>query len=334
MTSDRGHGTITRRRGGFTLIELIVVIGILSMLAALLLPAVQSAREAARRARCANHLHQLILAAHGFESAHGGFPGGKSTATLAPPCTGSAVPTVCSLLPYLDHRATYDAINFSTMCYLNLEQTAKAGNATAAAQVIGVFLCPSDPRARGRGTDLAPNSYRTNRGRGELRKLAPNVYVDVADGALNVSPGVLSLGEFRDGLSNTLAFSEKPIGSGPGGVYHPFRDWLSIPYGGITTDDWVDACSRTWKESAPMTNAGGSWHLSTHVYTDFYVKRPPNDPIPDCGGVAAAGQGVFTARSYHPGGVNAALADGSVRFFGNGTDVMTWRALGTRAGSD
>lgn len=334
MHTSRGACTSSRRRRGFSIVELVVVVGILCVLAALLLPAVQASREAARRARCTNNLHQLILAAHGFESSHGGLPCVGSELRPIPPRPFNFTSPQCALLPHLDRKATFDSINFGTMC-CGFADIAGSGNATAAAQLVDVFLCPSDPQARSRSPAYAPNSYRANTGLGELRQAARSKgWEAVHDGAFDPTRGVMPLGEFRDGLSNTLAFSEKPVGSGPAGVYHPFRDWLEESHAGATADDWVAVCSRPRRTLAGPTDSGATWILPGQVYTEFYAKRPPNDLVPDCGDYGLSGQGVFTARSYHPGGVNAALADGSVRFFGDGTDVKTWRALGTRSGSD
>ncbi len=322
------------RRRGFTILELVVVVGVLCVVVSLLLPAVQAAREAARRAQCTNHLHQIILAAHEFESSHGGFPCVGSATLPAHPYKVNMSSTQSALLPYLEHRAIFDAINFSTMC-CSLDEMGIRGNATAARQAVGVFLCPSDPLASAREPAYAPNSYRANTGLGELRyRPDRDAWMDVPSGAFDPVRAIMPLGEFQDGLSNTLAFSEKPVGSGLAGTYHPFRDWIENSFVASTADGWIAACSRPRRPLVLMTDSGATWLISNQVYTYFYVKQPPNGPVPDCGGYGVSGQGLFTARSYHPGGVNAALADGSVRFFGNGIDVKTWRALGTRAGSD
>lgn len=146
-------------------------------------------------------------------------------------------------------------------------------------------------------------------------------------------PGLAS---FVDGLSNTLAFSEKPIGSVLGGVYNPRRGWVqyveALPE---RADDWISACSHLRaSELDPVLGAGASWMLHGAIYTHFYASAPPNTIIPDCGRRTDFGLGLFSARSYHPGGVNAAMADGSVRWFASSTSVATWRSLGTKAGRE
>ena len=140
-----------------------------------------------------------------------------------------------------------------------------------------------------------------------------------------------------DGLSNTLAFSEKPIGSWPNGNFSAFRDWHDLPGSPVysTADGWVAACSRKADAGGFHLDAGRSWLIYGAIFTQFYTIVPPNSPIPDCGTEAVAnGLGIFAARSYHPGGVNAALGDGSVRWFSSSIAVPVWRALGTRAGGE
>lgn len=324
------------RRGGFTLIELLVVMGIVSILASLLLPAVQSAREAARRARCSSNLRQLILAAHGFASDHRGFPtvGWAGVRMTHPEPNYNGTSSQCALLPYLEQRAIFDAINFEVMCCGTLEDIAAGGNATAATRLIDIFLCPSDPLAGGGIMPYGPMSYRANAGLGELRRLGPNSSSSIFDGAFVAPTPVLPLGAFRDGLSQTLAFAEKPIGSGISREYHPFRDYYNQGFA-VTADEWVRVCRDAPVRVSPLwrkTDAGATWFVQSCFSTLFYAVQPPNDPVPDCGGLADTG--LFTARSYHPGGVNAALCDGSVRFFTDGTAVPTWRTLGTRNRSD
>lgn len=147
--------------------------------------------------------------------------------------------------------------------------------------------------------------------------------------------------EFSDGLSNTLAFSEKVIGSGPGTAPKrgsPFRDWnehkLNWPRRG-TADQWRSACAAEPIARAYwMTDGGASWLLGGAAYTAFFVAGLPDDRIPDCGTMSMEGTGLFSARSYHPGGVNAAMSDGSVRWCPSSIDLAVWRGLGTRAGGE
>lgn len=151
---------------------------------------------------------------------------------------------------------------------------------------------------------------------------------------------VLPLAEFVDGMSSTIAFAEKRLGSGPGRPYNPTRDWIDgvgveTP-GGMTADDWVMLCSSldAGQMGSAQLDAGRYWLLYGARFSTFFASVPPNSAIPDCGNAHINGEGVFAARSYHPGGVNVAMADGSVRWVASSIAVPTWRALGTRDGGE
>ena len=324
----------SRSRRGFTLVELLVVIGIIAILAGLTLPAVQSAREAARRTACANHLKQVALAIHAFASANNGFP---PAVALAPPpgrdpVTGTYQMTASmqtQLLPYLEQSALYNSVNMYAPhgYYANLP----AENRTAARTPVGLFLCPSD---RGPSEPYACQSYRANCGLGEfvpVRVGGRRFVRFIESGAFDV-PGPRPLSSFTDGLSTTLAMSEKKIG-GTTGAYVPSRDWVSgvsdLP-GGTTADDWVRLCSSLRDAKLADLSSGRCWLLHGAGFSDFYTSVPPNSRVPDCGFASNNGVGIFAARSYHPGGVNAAMSDGSVRWSASGIAVAVWRALGTR----
>jgi prepilin-type processing-associated H-X9-DG protein len=145
---------------------------------------------------------------------------------------------------------------------------------------------------------------------------------------------VLPASAVTDGLSQTIAFSEKPIGSGSIGTYHPFRDWHKrwnpLP---ITAELWLETCSMPG-HLEPRLDAGSSWMIPGAIYSQFFASAPPNSRVPDCGVETIGGQGVFAARSYHPGGLNAAMADGSVRWVSAGIQADVWRGLATRAGAE
>jgi prepilin-type N-terminal cleavage/methylation domain-containing protein/prepilin-type processing-associated H-X9-DG protein len=319
-----GRTRLARPRQGFTLIELLVVLGILSILLGLLLPAVQSAREAARRARCAGNLRQMGLALQSYATADGGFPPGVTFAWLTRnPNLTSYLSVHTRLLPYLEQPELFNSINGSVPAF-GLVQLPGA-NETVARAVLDVFLCPSDPYPR--GSPFGTTNYRANLGR------CRGCPESEGDGGAFSMRGRHGLQNFVDGLSNTIAFSEKPI-SAPARP-SPFRDW-TLPFVANchkSADEWVATCSdlANARLTTPMLDAGHTWMLANTQFTGFYVLLPPNHRIPDCGcGIP----GVFTARSYHPGGVNVALADGSVRWVASGISPPVWLALGTRAGRD
>ncbi len=316
MTTFRGNSEAAR---GFTLIEVMVVLAIVSLLIGLLLPAVQSAREASRRLSCANNLKQVALASHAYADSWNGFPPGGQGGKLASGL-GNMFSLHSSILPHLELNSLYNQVNFALPAILI--ESMDPGNATVRDWPVGVFSCPSDPLSGGRGGAV---NCRANAGtcaecrNGMFVILKPMRHAAVADG-----------------LSNTLAFSEKPIGSSTGG-YSPFRDWtFSTQYTSWPPSpaDWRPSCAAQPRDARPRLDGGRTWLLGGAMYTEFFVAAPPNDSVPDCGRMTLAGVGLFTARAYHPQGVNAAMADGSVRWFSSTTDRALWKALGTRAGGE
>jgi prepilin-type processing-associated H-X9-DG protein len=151
-----------------------------------------------------------------------------------------------------------------------------------------------------------------------------------------------STAEFTDGLSNTLAFAEKLVGTPLPGEYVPNRDWLDVSSQGVDQGNmllpwsaWVEICSsQTTVITDGSDRAGRLWMRRGAIDTSFLVAVPPNSRIPDCGIYYGGGMGVFAARSLHTGGVNAAMADGSVRFVRDGINGSVWRAFGSRRGGE
>ena len=323
-----------KKRHGFTLIELLVTLGIIGVLVSLTLPAVQSARESARRTLCANNLRQLGMALHNYESEWGIFPPAPMAyrGNLKPVDWLSYFSAQTGLLTQLEQVSLYNSINFSVSTGY-LSQIASGGaNLTAASQVISSFLCPSDWGAV--PAPYGPNNYRANAG------VCGYCETGIEDGAFTHSG--TRAAAFGDGLSSTLAFSEKLVGGVTPGLFTPNRDWINAFRNhddprSITADGWVAYCAQRSFPSdlvAVTLDAGRTWMLGGTIYSEFLVSAPPNAQVPDCGHRATVGIGVFAARSLHPGGVNAAMADGSVSFFTNGIDVRLWRALGTRRGGE
>ncbi len=203
------------RRAGFTLIELLVVVAIVGLLAGLVLPAVQSAREAARRADCSNRLRQIGLGLGAHLAARSMFPSGMWAGTARYPDStrGGPVSPQCQLLPYLEQRAIYDQLNFS----VTFPATTPA-NQTIASSVLAAFLCPSDL-----STPYSGTSYRACVG-------AQPFEFDSSPGGAGSFPGLdpLRPADFLDGLSQTVGFSERVHGSGADRRLDRFRDvWYS-----------------------------------------------------------------------------------------------------------
>src|SRR4051794_38561286 len=152
---------------GFTLVELLVVIAIIGVLVALLLPAVQAAREAARRMSCSNNLKQIGLALHSYESAHSVFPPGRINTYVAG--NGHCWGAYSQMLPFLEQKAVFDAMNFSMNPDPDYTTTNAVVNQTAAVTVLSTFLCPSDggpPMVQVGGGQYAGHDYLLNVGSG------------------------------------------------------------------------------------------------------------------------------------------------------------------------
>jgi prepilin-type processing-associated H-X9-DG protein len=221
----------------------------------------------------------------------------------------------------------YNIINFDA--YSDYPFSLEDSNRTAALTKLAFLLCPSDPR--GLSGPYGSNNYRGNIG-----------LIDGCEGRrttgafLRIRPARIA--HFVDGTGTTILFSEKPIGSADSGSsnYSPFRDWLStadLPHP-CSADGWLRVCSSKRFPHGARLDSGGTWLIAGAIYTHFYVSAPPNSRVPDCGNKHLVGTGVFAARSYHPGGVNAVMVDGSVHWFASSIDIRVWQALGTRNGRE
>ncbi len=323
-------------RRGLSLVEVVVVIGLICLCTTLFIPVVSGVRESARRELCTARLKQLGQAVSAFASDRGGFPG---CYTYVRDATGLAfvgsTSTHAGLLPHLDLLPLYTSLNFSVM----QSCTVDPANQTASLAVVQVFLCPSDTLVCGAGQGSV--NYRVNLGRGGARRFSPhdprgNLVPEILsdhDGAFAASP-TTSATEYRDGTSQTLAFSEKLVGSGDG-IYHPWRDWVDVsPAFAITPAEWVQTCSQANLRTSGKPDGGSLWLDPATCQSGFLVSARPNTDILDCGQAGTRPAGVFAARSMHPEGVNGVLLDGSVRFFKNSIKPAVWSALGTRAGAE
>ena len=327
----------THRRG-FTLIEALAVLSVLSIAFALLLPAVQSARESSRRLQCANNLRQLGLAQQNYHATNNCFPiywvDYSQRPGLGLPPVGGPIQYysgLTRLLPYLEQAPLFHGINY-TLEYFQHDPI-NAGNGTAFSQSLGVLLCPSDSL-----TSRLPtaSSYRINNGVGPAVGTTIST-PDSGDGFVTF-PQAVSVATVQDGLSHTVAYSERLLGSqsSPGTA----RDFGDLgPLGGCVNRDAATAllcCKATALQSPPtITNSGTTWFLTSRLDTVYCHAQTPNGPIPDAveRGFPTA-WGIATARSAHPGGVNTLMADGSCRFVLTIIDEKIWHALGTRSGGE
>lgn len=332
------------RPAGFTLIELLVVIALMATLIGLLLPAVQSAREAARRARCANNLRQIGLALHAYEVQYNAFPfqatwWHRDLPPLPPPC-GQGIPhfyfsVQVRLTPFLEQAACFNSLNVALELCLEPGNYVPRPNTTALNVRFASFLCPTDGVAA--SCDGYPISYRGNVGVGPT-SATTSESPDSGNGFFPHEDRV-SAALMTDGLSNTVAFTERLVGTGGLGPGSPARDFGNIlinPRGAALTADFaLDVCRlAAASPSFPTHSRGGyRWYDADREHAYYSHAQEPNGPIPDALAFLAE-DGVATARSLHPGGVNALMGDGSTRFVAESIRREVWRALGTRAGGE
>ncbi|WP_165248849.1 DUF1559 domain-containing protein [Paludisphaera soli] len=331
----------------FTLIELLVAIAIIGVLIALLLPAVQSAREAGRRVQCSNNLKQIGLALHHYASAHGVFPPGRVNSHVAG--RGNTWGTYSQLLPQLDLSPVANAFNF------DLAPDLDPANTTAGAVFIAPFLCPSDPGPARRAQDhYGMHNYPACVGGLHPVTQAP---VDASGAAIAVRPdGLFSenvavrLAAVGDGLSNTVAIGES-IRSVPGIGFAADRLNGFVITGDnktigppITSDaDYAALCLVASPPGFQVTR-GSKWHYGAPGHSLYNHRRRPNDDRVDCrGGLPHSDKSDpawhqlsldVAARSRHPGGVHALLADGHVGFVKDSVSLPVWRALASLAGGE
>ena len=334
------RGRLSRR--GLTLIELLVVLAIIGVLVAVLLPAVQSAREAARRTQCLNNLKQFGLATQTYAEQHGRLPL-SATVDLSVTATGNnaswGVPG--RLLPQMEQGNLYDTIDLTT---------AWDSQQAISNMRIPVFQCPSDResarvRDPGKGRPLLwPLNYGANLGTWFVYDPATN-----ARGSGLFAPNhATRIGEVTDGLSNTLAFAEvrawQPYtrNGGPPAAFGQPR-----PPTSLDDAEAIIATGAQFKFTGHTEWPDGRVHhtgITTTLPPNTSVPCPPPNQTLSCdynswqegrdGRAGRATYAMITSRSAHPGAVNVGLADGRSRSVSESIDAAVWLGLGTRAGHE
>ncbi len=336
----------SRGRHGFTLIELLVVIAIIGVLIALLLPAVQAAREAARRSQCTNNLKQIGLALHNYHSTHTRFPMGatRQNDRVGHSATWNNWSVHALLLPYLEQQTIYNAANFKLA---SVGSVAGAVNKTVRVTRLAAFMCPSDGEV---GLSRLNNYFAsegTSTWRGTQAKSTGMFTYRLSYGIRDVT----------DGVANTVAFSEALVG---------YRDERSnanprnsvtgvSPMGADGFNAWtigwnkiqqgLNACTSAFKSggsSKSIRNTLGQyWCVGANGQTMFNTIIGPNSQKFQwascrfgCNGCNVDQSSFIRATSNHSGGVNVLFGDGSVHFIKNSINRKTWWSLGTRANNE
>ncbi|NQT14306.1 MAG: DUF1559 domain-containing protein [Planctomycetes bacterium] len=313
-------------RQGFTIVELLVVIAIIGILIALLLPAVQAAREAARRSQCSSHLKQIGLALHNYHDTHRCFPPFLIHRTGTPSRIADVdkgANWLVFLLPYVEQRQLYDEWDFHIPASLN------AGRS----QELAIYKCPSDPQSTKNFCSYAGGQW----ARGNYGMNVSPCWFGVGSGPGNSLGGVgganqvARFADITDGTSNTVAVDELRAGMNE----HDLRGCWAMP--GLSAG------------TAAMFNDASAPNS----------REPYSDDMENCAvsgmlGDASSGMGCFdstttaqmTGRSEHPGGLQVLMADGSARFVSDTIDFKrtvvgcgapprgTWQAIHTRGGHE
>jgi len=353
-----------RYKRGFTLVELLVVIAIIGVLVGLLLPAVQAAREAARRMQCQNNLKQFGLAAHNFESSMKYFPpavhtkvyvltSGQSTART------SEASLQVALLPYFEQAAAFNSFNLD----FNVDSDAFIGIGTTTPppnplpptpNLIGrqaevpSFVCPSEAS----NLRLTNNAGRLNyHGSMGGANLLGGTIIDgmfAKPRSTNTLMKGPTFGEISDGTSNTAMFAEVMRSTTLSGTSNTTFFRRTAPYTALNLTDGRTVSDCMAPAANPLNETGLKYYHFLVHNTTYSHTLPPNwnrrqtvaaQQRYNCGTTAGffanpGPQQHMAASSYHTGGVNIGRADGSVSLVSDNVDFNTWRALGSRSGGE
>ena len=343
-----------KKTAGFTLVELLVVIAIIGVLIALLLPAVQQAREAARRMQCVNHMKQAGLALHNYHDTFGRLParaGGTNRGPDDESHNQGRLSAWVGLLPFLEQRALYDQIAAGNSSYPPFGPSPwKNGFLPFRAQV-DLLLCPSDPAPAKTAEQVGFSNYAFSIGdcsrstASNTESRGPFSYYQYA-----------GFNTITDGLSNTVMASEKSIAIEGSRIRGGIAE-SSDPWTGSNEDDINPSACLATRGAAGFyqtgittrgTWAGRRWSDGAVTFTGISTILPPNSP--SCLKDNWDGrEGIHSASSYHPGGANALFGDGSVSFISETIDTGdlslaaprsgpspygVWGAMGSKSGGD
>ncbi len=340
----------------FTLVELLVVIAIIGILVALLLPAIQAAREAARRSQCANNLKQLGLALHSHHDVHQYFPAlnesNGGTRNTNPQGNEGRNTGLMHILPYIEQAAVYDTLaspgNYGGIDILPWGPVRDRTYYPPYVTNIPTFVCPSNPRPPQALWGIqSPRNYAVS-----LADSINNIHSRTANRGVFARESKIDMRNITDGTSNTVLMAERAFG-----VHvnrRSTRGFFANNVGGLNSQPIV--CLATAREGNYVAGqsvqsdraVGVQWFEGYPAFTGFQTILPPNSP--SCAADNWGDSwGVFSASSYHSGGVQVLLADGAVRFLTDSIDTGNlaapepsgerspygvWGALGSVAGGE
>jgi prepilin-type N-terminal cleavage/methylation domain-containing protein/prepilin-type processing-associated H-X9-DG protein len=313
----------------FTLVELLVVIAIIGILVALLLPAIQAAREASRRSNCISNLRQFGLAMHNFESSRKYFPQGDITVG-----TSNGLSVHARLLSYMEEAQLQDLVD-TNYGYDH------ANNSTARMTRVAMFECPSDSNVNlvadiNVVTSGAPTNYHVSQGSGILWSVwpaaAPNDTQPQPNGVM-IRNYKITPADVTDGLCHTAAFSERNLGDGSNSVSTVESDTYAPGTYPNSPDEALQQCNAIdigdlSKQS--LSDVGMPWVRAYHTTTMYFHGSTPNGR--SC--AYPPGRIMTTASSRHSGGVNLLMCDGSAKFVRDEVNINIWRAIGSRNGEE
>ena len=309
-------------RNAFTLIEILVVIAVIGVLIALTLPAVQAARESARRTQCANNLRQLAIAVNGYAGVYQVLP-------LGTDYWGYSVHI--KILPYLEQVSLYNSMNLRIYAS-GFHGGTSGANSTSFRTQLSAFRCPSDyPEV---GTSTAQTDYAANGGFGIQVSGSNGPFADSSPQGL---PRPVSLQSITDGSSNTVCMTEWVIGQEPGNPNTDPRT-MTFQLPSLTApnqfDQAVEMCRARSATNDPLLSGNSAeWIIGEYTYTILSFALQPNtnscifqsEPLR---------YSMPTAGSRHSGGVNGVFVDGHTQFIRNEINSKTWRGVSTISGGE